>query len=81
MHKSDVEILQLLIKNDCTSEVKSYSILKLLALTKYKYSKVHGDLNNLLTGEYVQKGLKNERADTYYITEKGINKLKGLMEC
>ena len=80
MHRSDVEILQILGKNDCISEVKAFSINKILAFTGYKYSKVHGDLSKLLTAEYIQRGLKNERAETYYITEKGIAKLRGLMQ-
>jgi DNA-binding MarR family transcriptional regulator len=79
MHKSDVEVLQILAKNECTSEIKSYSILSILSKTKYKYSKIHNTLSQLAVGEYVQKGFKNERADTFYITPKGMDKLRRLL--
>jgi|LakMenE01Jun11ns_1017448.scaffolds.fasta_scaffold9769482_1 hypothetical protein len=78
MHKSNIEILNILYTNQCTSELKSYSIQKILSQTKYKYSKVHNDLSSLQSANLISKGYKSERADTYYITELGINKLREL---
>jgi RIO-like serine/threonine protein kinase len=78
MQKSDIEILKILYTNDCSNELKSYSITKILQHTKYRYSKVHNDLNKLCTANLIEKGLKSERAETFYITEKGKDELRRL---
>jgi predicted transcriptional regulator len=81
MHKSDIKILQTLFKSECTNEIKSFTIKQLKTyLSEFCYSKIHNTLVSLSLGGLVAKGYKNSRADTYYITDNGINILRGLLE-
>jgi hypothetical protein len=81
MHKSDIKILQILFKGECTNELKSFTIKQLqIYLTEFCYSKIHNTLVSLSLGGLVARGFKNSRADTYYITENGIKILRGLLE-
>jgi predicted transcriptional regulator len=81
MHKSDIKILQILFKSECTNEIKSFTVKQLqIYLTEFCYTKIHTALVSLSLGGLVSKGYKNSRADTYYITENGIKILRGLLE-
>lgn len=78
INKSDVEILHILTTNQCTTELRSFTISRILEHSKYKYSKVHNDTTKLVSAGYVQKGLKSSKSDTYFITQSGIELLRGL---
>jgi hypothetical protein len=81
MHKSDIKILQALFKNECTNELKSFTIKQLQSyLSEFCYSKIHSTLNSLSLGGFVARGFKNSRADTFYITNNGISILRGLLD-
>lgn len=80
MHKADVRILKMLLEKGCTSPLKSYSIFQLLEIIPVSYSKMYNALSSLNMGEYVEKGCKNSRANTYFITSKGVEKLKELVK-
>lgn len=78
MHKSNIQILLTLQKNNYTSPFKSVTIQQLKPLTNYSQSKLSKDLNALTTASYVLRGIKKSRAETFYITQKGIDLLNQL---
>jgi DNA-binding MarR family transcriptional regulator len=80
MHKLDIKVLQELYKNKCINDIQSFSINQILKSIELSYSTIHNILNSLVVAGYAQKGFKNSRADTYYITEKGIEKLRRLLQ-
>lgn len=81
MTKSAIRILMELAKNDCKSPLKSYTVEQLTTSTEeYSYSKVYADLTALYMSGYVLKGLKNSRAETYYISEQGLIILRGYIK-
>lgn len=80
MHISDIKVLKVLIDKGCTSQLKANTINQLLHDLQCSYSKAHNTLNSLLLAGYIGKGIKNCRADTYYITEKGINEIGRLLK-
>lgn len=81
MNKSTIDLLTILEKSNSFTEYTAIPISQIQPKTKYKYSKINNDLNKLYTANFINKGLKQGRAETYYITEEGIthlNKIKDL---
>lgn len=80
MHISDVKVLKALIDKDCSSQLKANTINQLLPDLNCCYSKAHNILTSLSVAGYIGKGIKNCRAETYYITDKGKNEIRRLVE-
>lgn len=80
MHVDDIKVINILIKKECVSPIKANTINQLLPDLKYCYSKAHNTLKALCVGGFTNKGIKNCRAETYYVTEKGINEIGRLMK-
>lgn len=80
MNISNIQILNILYGENCTTKLQAYTIGKLRTKTGYGYTKTAKDLNVLLAVGYVNRGYKRGRADTYYITESGIEFLGGVTD-
>jgi predicted transcriptional regulator len=80
MHISDIKVLKTLIDKGCTSQLKANTINQLLPDLEYCYSTTHNILTSLSIAGFIGKGIKNCRAETYYITEKGKNEIRRLIE-
>lgn len=77
LDKIDFEILFVLSRNDMVSEIKSTRIKDLNDLIDASYNTIVRRVKErLLANEYVKEGIKDSRAHTYYITEKGQKLLK-----
>ena len=77
MSIKEASILNMLLKKDRTTPVKSISILGLMTLlkdTSYKMSEstLRKYVNGLLKNGYLECGLKKEQEKRYYISEQGI---------
>ena len=76
MNKNDIKFLYCLYKNECTSELKSFTIKKIqenvgLSNTHVRYTK-----KLMLVEGYINNGFQDGNASTYYITQTGLAKLK-----
>lgn len=80
MHVDDVKVLNTLIKKQCTSQLKAHTINQLLPDLQCCYTKAHNILTSLWVAGFIDKGIKNCRADTYFITDKGISEIGRLIK-
>lgn len=81
-NKNDIKILRKLYADKKINKFKSYTIKQLTEALKNKVSemKVRQTLNTFLEQELVELGFKSGRSNTYFITEKGIEVLKKLLQ-
>lgn len=78
MTRTDLWILAVLLKEQASDYMLAMSIDEIIEagagdiarITVYKH------LKKLLSSEYIAVGAKNNRADCFYLTEKGKNILK-----
>lgn len=66
-----------------TNQYRAATVQKILNESKYSYSKVYNDLITLCSQQLINRGIKQGIANTYYITEKGIDfliKIKDLSD-
>ena len=76
--KIDIEILHVLYSYDMISDMKSYRVADILDILEYKpaYYTVSKHLSKILIpAGYVAEGMRDSRANTYYITNAGIQYL------
>lgn len=77
MNIKEVKILNLLIKHNKTTPLKSGSILQILVKldeegSKMSESTLRRCISKLIKNGYIADGIKNEQEKKYYITEDGI---------
>jgi len=84
MHKNDFRVMYVLDAMDANHPMRAVTIKQLCEQmeketdAEQSYRTLHSVLTGLCVAEYVSKGLKESRAETYYITSRGIEKLKEL---
>lgn len=76
--KNDYKILLRLSEDECTTELKSYTINEIVKTTGLSVSKVRVALRTFKLLNYIAEGAVSKSAKTYYITTKGQEKLKEL---
>lgn len=77
MTKAGIRILYTLHKAECTNDMKSYTIKKIIEETELTSTKVRYSIIALLSGGYIAEGYSVGNAATFYITEKGKEILRG----
>lgn len=77
MSKTDIKILYCLHKANCTNDMKSFTVKKIIEETELSNTKVRYTIRALLAGEYIGEGFNIGNASTYYITDKGKEVLRG----
>lgn len=76
LDKIDYEILYVLSRNNMISEIQSTRIKDLTELINASYNTIVRRVKDkLLIEKLVAHGIKDSRAHTFYITEKGIKLL------
>lgn len=78
-NKTDYEILYFLQEGGYNGSFRSCTIRTMTEELKYSESKIRLAINLFLKDKYVKEGTKQGQAKTYYITEKGAEKLKDLI--
>jgi RIO-like serine/threonine protein kinase len=76
--KNDYKILYAL--QDCTTEMKSFTVEKLSDVTKLSVSKVRQTIRKFKESGFIKEGALQHNAKTYYITAEGLSKIKKLAE-
>lgn len=72
LNRKDFLFLTTLYENNCTSYFYSMTMREVAAKRKTSKSTVYRSFLKLLEKELIKKGCLSERAETYYLTEKGI---------
>lgn len=84
MTRLGIGVLDYLDDLGINSAIKAKTIYELLSddsiARKFSQSNLYRTLQMLLVSGYVRYGLKSGRADTYFITEKGINYLNDIIK-
>lgn len=75
MTKNDFKILSVLFKDKCTNEMKSYTIIKLSQVSEFSITKIRACIKTFLEEGDIAEGYKSGSAKSYYITQKGIEKV------
>jgi DNA-binding transcriptional regulator GbsR (MarR family) len=75
--KNDYKVLYAL--QECTNELKSYTIDKLHEVTKLSVSKIRLTMREFKGLGFVKEGALQHNAKTYYITQQGLEKIKALL--
>ena len=77
--KNDYKVLTTLFKDECNTELKSYTIKNIAELTQLKCSKVRNAVYLFKDKGYIAEGLHVLNAKSYYITDEGNKKLNELL--
>jgi predicted transcriptional regulator len=80
MSRNDILVLNFLLENNCTSEIKAVSIKKISEKTGISYYSVRNIIKALTYAGLCGIGLKNGSSFTYYIGEGGKVILKRMKE-
>ncbi len=80
MNRLGFLILSILEQNQAVSHVSAMSVNEILEAEDYGYRRntIFKKIKEFETLGYVRKGLKDGRADTFYITDAGSTLLKGI---
>lgn len=70
--RNEYRIISTLYENGCFSRLCSFRKDKLAELTNLSVYKIRDAMKTFLNLGIVEKGAKDVRADTYFLTEKGI---------
>lgn len=70
--RNDYKIIGKLFEKGCISNLQSFRIQKIAEETNLSVPKIRQTLKLFLSLNIVDKGAKDEKADTYFLTEKGI---------
>lgn len=80
MNRNEVLVMEELLNRDCLNQLKSSTIKTLANSIGVSYYSIRNIIRGLVIGEFCGIGLKKGKSETYYITSKGINKIKELKE-
>lgn len=78
-NKTDYEILHFLINGEFYTEFKSCTIKIMIRELKFSESKIRLAINNFIKDGYVKEGIKQGKSKTYFITDKGLEELRNLI--
>lgn len=76
LSKVEIQILKHLNDNQIDNQMKSQTIKKLSQIMNLNYFRVRNIVTNLTRLELLYIGFKEGNANTYYISEKGVEKIK-----
>jgi hypothetical protein len=79
--KEDLKILQILNKGGCTSGLKSMTVTQVMEQLNsvYSYSKIHRTLTAFVIAGICDRGMKSGRAETFYITRRGVEEINRIV--
>ena len=75
---NDYKILFTLFKNECTNEIKAFTINKIKKETNLSIPKIRTTIKAFIKEGYIKKGVSHHNANSYYVSETGIKKIKEL---
>lgn len=80
MNRNAIKVLSSLIKYGCTTELKSFTIDKIVEVTKEinTYHSCRRYLKSLIENRFVNEGYKKEMKKTFFVTKEGLDKFKKL---
>ncbi len=79
MDKIAYAILGFLCKNEVNNKVKALTLADIHGkLTSLKSPTIYKRLSSMIKEGYIAEGIKEGRANTYFITEDGIKKLENI---
>lgn len=78
--RNEYKILNTLYKNACTSKLCSFRIQKIADESQLSIPKIRQSMKMFCNLGLVEKGAKDERADTYFITKEGIEVVEDNMK-
>lgn len=83
LNRKDFLFMKILYKEKCTSYFISMTMREVAAEVGTSKSTVYRSFLKLLEKELIKKGCLSEKAETYYLTEKGIKTIEngGYEEC
>lgn len=76
MDKLSYAILDVLLNNDCKTRLRSMTVKDLEEQVNIKGITIYKKISKLQSFGYVADGIKDGRANTYYITQLGVDKLQ-----
>lgn len=76
--KNDYLTLVILLENECTTEMRSFTLKNIADITELSLSKIRKTVKMFKSMEFIKEGAVQHNAKTYYITKKGIEKLNQL---
>lgn len=80
LSKNDYKVLYQFYQYDCTNAMKSLTVEKMAELTELSVSKIRKTIKVFKELLYINEGIQQRCAKTYFITKKGINKVQKFME-
>lgn len=83
LNRKDFLFMKILYKEKCTSYFISMTMREVVAEVGTSKSTVYRSFLKLLEKGLIKKGCLSEKAETYYLTEKGIKTIEngGYEEC
>jgi len=73
LSKLEIDILQHLYSENLTDSMKSRTVRNIAIAININLLRARHNLNHLLSLEYVKLGWKERNANTFHITQKGID--------
>lgn len=74
--RNDYRVLFELYKGECFTELQSLPVKAIADEVKLSTNKVRQALKSFISVGYVEEGATIHRAKTYYVTQKGIEKIE-----
>jgi len=78
LNKVEIDILKLLFRDGLVDSMNSRTIRNISKDTGLNNLRVRNNINHLCTLGFVKTGYKERQSKTYYISELGINEVKGI---
>lgn len=72
LNRNDYRIIGILYENACFSKLCAFKKDKIAELSNLSIYKIRDATKTFMNLGIVEKGAKDNRADTYYLTEEGI---------
>lgn len=77
--KNDYSILIVLFNENCNTEIKSFTIERIKEEVNLSCNKIRNSLKKFIELEMISEGAKQHRSKTYYISKKGIEKVRSII--
>lgn len=70
--KNEYRIIGILYENGCFSKLRSFKIKRIASETNLSVVKIRLTMKKFIENGLIEKGARDERADTFFLTKKGI---------
>lgn len=77
--KNDMRILDTIRQLNATNSLRSVPVNTLVSKTNLSHTKVRSTVTLLLQENFIEEGLMQKNAKTYFITDKGIETICNLL--